>query len=187
MRTFIAIDIPANDEIRELLSDLRANLKGIDIKYTELNNSHLTLAFLGETTNSEVSSLCKELESINLEFNKIQLGLKGLGLFKNGRTPSVIWVGIEPNPQLQEIWVKINEAVSSIGISIDQKEFQPHLTLGRIKRANVSHNLDSFKTKYQNVSFGDISITGFVFYQSILTPNGPIYKPIRKFKFSNTK
>ena len=182
MRTFVAIDIPASDEIKNLYADLSNNLKGIDIKYAELNNYHITLTFIGETETSKVSGLCEIFEHINFNFNNIELNLANLGFFKNGQIPSVIWVGIEHNKTLQELWTIINQVVTSVGFKVDQRKFQPHLTVGRIKKLYPNNNLESFKVKYQNTSFGKVLIAQFVYYQSILTPQGPIYKPIQKFK-----
>lgn len=181
MRTFIAIDIPPTKEIQELQSDIFANLKGVDIKYTDKTQHHITLSFLGDTSAEQVSALCASLETIKCSLNRMDIHLRGIGVFKSGQKPSAVWVGIEPNTTLDNLWFDINKRVEADNIKIEKRKFSPHLTLGRIKRIEPMHNLAYFKQKYQKTLFGKIPVTEFVFYQSILTQQGPIYKPIRKF------
>ena len=182
MRTFIAIDIPPTTEIRNLLADFHKNMSGVDIKYTDLSNHHITLAFLGETTNDQVIDICKNLNYIKLLVSKIEIDFEGIGLFKNGHNPSVIWIGIKPNDLLQNLYKKVNRVAESHGFTFEKQKFSPHLTLGRIKRTYPNHNLNLLKAKYHESFFGKALVTEFVYYQSILTPQGPIYKPIQKFK-----
>jgi 2'-5' RNA ligase len=182
MRTFIAIDIQPTNEIRNLLSDFLKTLEGLEIKYTELNNYHITLAFLGETTDTQVSNICKDLDLIQSATKKIEISLEGVGAFKNSGSPSVIWIGIRPNEPLKELFQIINLTIESNGFAAEHRKFLPHLTLGRVKRAHPNHNFDLLMSKYKKLFLGKVSVTEFVCYQSLLTPEGPIYKPVQRFK-----
>lgn len=182
MRTFIAIDIPPTGQILNLYNDITANLKGINVKYTDTNQYHITLSFLGETSASQVEEISNSLESLDIKTRNNDIHLYGLGVFGNWQKPSSIWIGIKPNTAIETLWLKVNELITSFGFKTDERKFSPHLTAGRVKSITMPHNLETFKEKYQNYSFGESSLTEFVFYQSILTQQGPIYRPIKRFK-----
>lgn len=184
MRTFIAINIPSSLGLQDLYHDLCLNLKGIDIKYSEINNLHITLAFLGETKPEQIEMIGSGLEVITIESNAIELDLYGLGVFKNFHNPQVLWVGIKTNDALRQLWVLVNQVIEQHGFKPDERGFSPHLTIGRIKKTFPGHNLVQFIKKYENVSLGHLLIKDFVFYQSILKPEGPIYKPIQQFSIN---
>lgn len=181
MRTFIAIDITATQEICSLLTVFNKHLRGLDVKYTALNNFHITLAFLGETTDIQVNDISRDLRSVKLPSNTIELVLEDTGVFKNGHNPSVIWVGIKPNDLLTELHRSVNQITEMHGFITENRKFSPHLTLARVKRVYPEHNLDSLLSS-QKKFFGKTMVTEFVFYQSQLTPQGPIYRPIQRFK-----
>jgi 2'-5' RNA ligase len=181
VRTFIAIDIPSNPNLQDLYHDLFLNLQGIDIKYLELNNLHITLAFLGETSEEQIKMLGFGLKAIQMESKAIELDLHGLGVFKNAHHPQVLWVGIKTNDVLKQLWALVNHVVEKHGFKPDERGFSPHLTIGRIKKTYPGYNLVQFIKKYENACLGHLCINDFIFYQSILTQQGPIYKPIQQF------
>lgn len=181
MRTFIAIDIPPTKELQALQYDISANLEGVDIKYADANHHHITLSFLGETSAIQVQAICDSLKMIKLPSALINVVLRGIGLFNNEQKPSILWVGIEPNLALENLWFEINKIIAAHGLPTNQRRFSPHLTLGRIKRTKTIHNIEVFRQKYQHVMFGSIQVKEFVFYQSILSPQGSVYNPIQKF------
>jgi RNA 2',3'-cyclic 3'-phosphodiesterase len=179
VRTFIAVDIIPNSKLHDLYHDLSANLKGIDIKYTNITHLHVTLAFLGEISNDDIKKIESGLSLIKSE--PLELDLCGLGVFKSIRNPQVLWIGINKNELLKKLWEYINKVIESQGFRPDERGFSPHLTIGRIKKISTDHNLGSFLKKYENITFGKIYINNFVFYQSVLTSQGPIYKVIKEF------
>jgi len=181
MRTFIALHIPCSTELNNVFSDLRQNLKGAEVKYVESDNLHITLSFLGETNAKQISDLCLALQNIQLPKHSIDLQLQGVGSFKNESVPGNIWVGVKAEDSLQELFRGINDIVLLQGLVVDNRKFLPHLTLGRIKKILINNNIEELRAKYRQASFGKVQITEFTYYQSILTPQGPVYKPIQRF------
>jgi 2'-5' RNA ligase len=182
MRTFIAIDIPENDDIREIYQYLPLHIKGAKIKYTLPEQNHLTLAFLGEIDKIIADKLIQELSAIRLGESDITLELTGLGVFHSNRQPSVLWIGITPNEKLSKIYDYINRCIQNAGIAIDTtKSFSPHITVGRIKSAERDNNVMDVAAKFKSTSFGVLKITNFKLYKSTLTPKGPIYEVLETF------
>ena len=181
MRTFIAISVEPNDYFKNFYHDILNNLHGLDIKYVALNNFHITLAFLGETSNEQVQDLKIELGGIQKIGHPIELELRGLGAFKNIQNPQVLWIGVRVNPKLIELQEDIIEVIEKQNFRTERRRFSPHLTIGRIKQINSSNNLLHFIKTYGEKDFGQVRINNFVFYESTLTSHGSIYKPLEKF------
>ena len=120
------------------------------------------------------------LQDIKLPKHSINLQLQGVGTFRNGTVPGSIWVGVKADDSLQGLFQEISDILLLQGFAVDNRRFLPHVTLGRIKKVLISNNIDELKSKYQNVFLGKAHITEFTYYQSILTPQGPVYKPIQK-------
>lgn len=182
MRTFIAIDIPENEDIREIYQYLPQHIKGAKIKYTLPEQNHLTLAFLGEIDKTSADKLIHELSAIHTEESDLTLHLSGLGVFHSNRQPTVLWIGITPNEKLSKLNDNIKLSVQNAGIVIDRgKPFSPHITLGRVKSSERDNNLIDVAAKFKSTSFGTLKINDFKLYKSTLTPNGPIYEVLKTF------
>jgi 2'-5' RNA ligase len=179
MRTFIAVDIFPTSEIQNFLPYITQHLKGLNVKYVDLKQLHITLAFLGETTEHQLQALNNELKL--LKQNPIELTINGLGVFKSINKPSAIWIGVKPNENLKLLWAQVNKVLLLQGFKPNESEFVPHITIGRIKKIMSNHNLSQFINDYKNHTFGELTISGFVLYQSILTPKGPVYQPINTY------
>lgn len=182
MRTFIAIDIPENEDIREVYQYLPQHINGAKIKYTSPEQNHLTLAFLGEIDKTCADKLIHELSAIRLGESDITLDLTGLGVFQSNRQPSVLWIGMTPNEKLSKLYDYIKLCVQNAGIAIDTtKPFSPHITLGRVKSIEKDNTIIDVIAKFKSTSFGVLKITCFKLYKSTLTPKGPIYEVLETF------
>ncbi len=127
MRLFIAIEVP--EEVINYLSDVQKKLTGAKLTLTK--SFHLTLKFLGEITPEKAEEIKKKLEKI--KFKPFTATLNGTGVFPSENMIRVVWVGIEPHEVICELQKQIDETL----ISLFQKEknFQPHITLARVKEA----------------------------------------------------
>lgn len=185
MRTFIAIGIPASETISALYSDLSANIEGAGIKFTDLSQNHVTLAFLGEISNEKIQLLHSGLSDVSIGKPRIILNLKGLGVFNKNKQPTTLWMGIEPNDELRILWNNLNTFLESAGITMEPyKKFSPHVTVGRVKTTREYHNIMQFVKKYMEADFGKFECTHFTFYQSTLTPDGPIYRALYNYSLN---
>jgi 2'-5' RNA ligase len=99
-RIFIAVRIEPQSTLKGMISDLKSALKDDRIKWTEPENFHITLAFLGETEEDKIKEVAKMLTRVCPESGELELVLKGAGIFKNINDPRVLWTGIEPSEKL---------------------------------------------------------------------------------------
>lgn len=184
-RTFIAIDIPLSPEIKELTGKLQKESNGIQAKWVSLHQMHITLAFLGDTTPEQEHKIISGLTSLLADEKPFTLVIKGLGVFKSLKNPQVLWMGVEPPPSLPDIVTGIQKLTVNAGFTPEDRPFKPHLTLARIKGTMFRHNLAELIQTYGTQINETIKINAIIYYESTLTPAGPVYKPIQKYELKS--
>lgn len=173
MRLFIAVKIPQIEKILNVLNKI--SLTGADIKPVEPENIHVTLAFLGEVEDNRVDLVKDAL--LALKFKKFKMTMKGMGAFPSISKPRVIWIGIsEGFTELREIRNYLVKQLIARKIRLeDEKDFVPHITVGRVKGPSNLSNLIDFVNQYSNEYFGEFIVDKVILFKSTLTPKGPIY------------
>jgi 2'-5' RNA ligase len=135
---------------------------------------------LGEIELSKISEISFILK--NFKFNKFEIEFSGCGIFPNFSHPRVLWVGVKNGKEdLIKISGEINQELSKLKFE-KEKNFHPHLTIGRIKsNRNKDKLLELIKEK-NGENFGKMYVEEIVLMKSTLTQKGPIYEEIEKFK-----
>ena len=122
MRLFIAINF--DDEMKNALLSIQEQLKQNNVhgNYTKPENLHLTLAFIGEYSDSDYV-----LETLSpVQFKPFEIRLSKPGNF--GR---LWWAGISAPEQLTNCASQIRHYLADANIPFDRKRFSPHITLVR--------------------------------------------------------
>ena len=180
-RTFIAAKINAENELVNIYTKLRNELENEKIKWVDHHNFHLTLFFLGDTTEDQIKEVRVQMSNIVDNFESFTMKIQGLGVFKNFHKPRVLWAGIQNYNPLAEIKKQVDKEMLKMGFNPDAREFKPHLTLARIKWINNKDKLKNLVLEHKDQYFQDVTINEIIFYESILRAEGPEYKPIEKF------
>ncbi len=175
VRAFICVEFP-DSVIKEVarLQELIGTTRFVG-KYVELENTHLTLKFLGEVDEKKVEEVKKLLSEI--KFGAMQLHLGKAGMFVYNGSPRVLWLGVH-GPGLFELHKKVNEKLS--GLFKMDEEFESHITLARIKYVR---DKPGFKKFIDNLGVGKIefSVSSFVLKSSELRKMGPVYTDLEKY------
>lgn len=167
MRSFIAISLPINDSLRDAL--LECKQLGRAVKG---ENIHLTLKFLGEIASAE--RIRVNLRSI--EFKRFTITLKGMGAFPSPGKGRVLFVRAHPEDLLRRLANEVNSRTREIPLD---HQFTPHITL---IRSREMRDFSATISRYEETVFLDAEVTAFTLYESILRPEGPIYREIEKFQ-----
>jgi len=179
MRAFIAVEI--DNLTKQKISDLISNLKksGADVKWITEDQMHLTLKFLGNIDESKTREISDVLSSISSNFKSFTISLSNIGAFPNLNRPRIIWVGIDKGAEyLKTISEKIETGLKKLEFEKEDREFNLHLTLGRVK---TSKNLSELKKLLNETLFNsqnEIKINSLILFQSTLTPKGAIYSKL---------
>jgi len=182
MRTFISIEIPENikDNIEKSIDEMKLMLS--PMKWVDKKNLHITLKFLGWVVDDKMDDMISSVTDLAKGFGSIKINFAGLGVFPNARRPRVIWVGInEGNDRVKELAEKIDARLSDEGYrKEEEREFSPHLTIGRIKEKIDAEPLNRFMEKNAATEFGGFTADHVSVMKSTLRRSGPIYEEIKQ-------
>jgi 2'-5' RNA ligase len=184
MRLFVAIEI--DKAIRQRIESVRSQLrlqvvsaKGA-VKWVESDHTHLTLNFLGETTDHQLTDICRIVEDTAKNHSAFELEIRGLGSF--GRPARVVWVGITDNPALMALQADLRDTFENCGFAAERREYSGHLTLCRIKAPSAGYALrqkiETIPVETYGTSFAD----SVCVFESRLSKTGPVYTIVRQVK-----
>lgn len=178
MRAFIAVDISNTDAIEKLQRDLVADTGWLPGHFAPVRsqNLHFTLIFLG-TIGFEIIDKVK-MNISEIDFETINLTLRGVGGFPRPEFARVIWVGVDENGKsaLLRLAAQIVFKLSRINITPD-KPFKPHLTIFRARSKALELGSEVI-SKYYDKNIGTDKIDRVHLKQSELTSSGPRYSNI---------
>ncbi len=181
MRTFIALEV--TDELREITETIIEKLmrRGFRANWVKPENLHLTLFFLGEMAEDKVDEMAQKLCDRLRGFPSFSFNVEGLGFFRRGRGPRVIWIGVEKNTALEKLHEEMKKELLKYGyLKEDSEKFAPHITVARVK-----HYPDMWEKLIKDLDVPTmvVPVSGFTIYSSTLTPEGPIYRWVYKCDF----
>jgi 2'-5' RNA ligase len=183
LRCFIAIEIP--DPVKKEIADVADLLKkyDADIKWVTVENLHITLKFLGSAPENSIAEIRDSLLRAVSSFQPFYIKISGTGVFPNKKFPRVIWIGVDDGDTLPKLAEDIDLSMSLLGYNREEREFRPHLTMGRVRSkkgtASVMNELDNFKDK----QFGLFSVDHIRLMRSELKPKGPEYSCLYELRF----
>lgn len=179
-RTFIAVKIPFKKHTLEIIQDIKTELQEEKIKWVESWNLHLTVKFLGETEEQKIDEIKVKLNEKISHIRKFDLKIQKLGIFGALKDPKVIWLGVERSDKLQNLKNAVDNVLQDLGYTFEKNMFKPHLTIGRIKYIKDKSTLKEIIERYKEYEFDIVKVDRIFFYESQLTPKGPIYKVIKE-------
>lgn len=160
-KIFIAINLDEKTKkfIRSKMSKWEEKLS---LHWTEPENLHLTLVYLGFVSDEQLGRICEDLretlqkqEVFDLEMNLFCWG-------PNDKKPKMAWLKGGQNSRLSSLRNKIENSV--FDFEIDKKDFSPHITIGRIKRLKNKEKLPKFEEKTKII----LPVSGIDVMESIL-------------------
>lgn len=143
VRVFFAVDLPApmKESLDKFISMLKKKSKSKGIRWTKLENLHITLQFLAEVHTEHLPHLIDEVrQQLGDKKTSLHLTLGALRLFPNPYRPRVIVMDVNPQEELAHLSALIGQGIQSAQYPIEDRPFRAHLTLGRIKHTGL--NLD---------------------------------------------
>jgi 2'-5' RNA ligase len=180
-RTFIGLKINTNPALSSLFSDLKKNLNGEQLHWIDADNLHLTLRFLGNTEDAQLSEICNALDLLIPQYNNFSLDIQGLGIFGKRSLPKILWAGVKMSPNVYSLVENIEDIVSSAGFERETKPYSPHLTLCRIKALSDASHLLNLVDQYKQTHFLTQHVNEIIIYESVLKSFGTVYVPLKLF------
>ncbi|MBQ0038147.1 MAG: RNA 2',3'-cyclic phosphodiesterase [Clostridiales bacterium] len=131
MRLFVAIRFSpqVNAALLRAQNILRRQGSG---NFTQPENLHLTLAFIGETN---------QLDAAIRAINTIKASSFTVKVSEMGHFGDLYWAGTGNNAALSALQKRVSRALEAEGFSLEKRTFRPHLTLCRRFRPYVDCDL----------------------------------------------
>ena len=153
IRTFVSVSVPK--EIVNIQSMLKSTIepKGVKVRWVMNGKMHLTLKFIGNTTQGSIDNLNEALFNVVKSAKVINLSISGTGAFPVKGRPNVLWLGIKGDiDELKQLTVNINNSLEPLGFITEKRDFLPHVTIARIKSnqkkiPNISNYLNTTFTE----------------------------------------
>lgn len=177
MRCFLAVAIP--DPQKAALTAGLARLKGQlpPARWVRPEGLHITLKFLGEQDEKNLSALVEAVETLLAEApSEVRVSLHGGGFFPSAVRPRVAWLGGEA-PGLSAWAEASEEAAASIGVAREDRPFSLHVTLARLERPWPEAACQRFLREVGSWRVDPFVAREVVLYESRLGPGGAVYTP----------
>jgi 2'-5' RNA ligase len=183
IRSFLAIELPRT--IRKKIEEVEKDLKSshADVRWVDPEKIHLTLKFFGNIDESRIDPIVKSIQGPTQITSTFLLTVRGMGAFPHFKNPRVIWMGlVDGKEALIAFQKELEKELEEIGFQPEERPFQPHLTLGRVKSSRGRDELAGRMEKYREEVFGEFQVESLILFRSDLKPSGPIYTPLREVR-----
>jgi RNA 2',3'-cyclic 3'-phosphodiesterase len=178
MRCFVALEL--DESIKDHLVAVQGSLKqlGGKVGWGTREQMHLTLKFLGEVAEDVVPRAVEAIRSAAKGIVPFDFVVEGLGAFPPSGSPRVLWAGIRPCEPLGRLHARIEEKFKPLGFEPENRDFTPHLTLGRVKEQVDAKAYRKMIAEHRADPFGTQRTEKVVLFSSTLRPAGAVYAPI---------
>lgn len=184
-RLFLAIPIKTTDnDFIPLFDGLKRQLAHEKrINWVKPHNIHLTLKFIGDTPNEDIPKIIDAVDEMLKNHKSFTMDFNRTGIFGSRYAPRVLWLGFNDTPQ--ELYDLEDDTLSTfdkLGYLRDRQNFVPHITLGRIKELCEKQYFQKIVSGIEQKSYIKQEVNEIILFQSMLRPEGAVYKEIKKFK-----
>lgn len=153
-RIFIAINL--DDKTKKFIDNkLTAWKEELPIRWTAMENLHITLQFIGYIDDEQTEEIVGRLNEILQDIEAFDISLNLIEWGPSAEKPKMLWLKGEKNQQLIELRNLVENAV--MDYAIEMKEFRPHVTLGRLVRGKQRKDLPDIK-KETNILVPVVSV-----------------------------
>jgi 2'-5' RNA ligase len=182
MRLFVSVDLP--DDLASAVADVQSlfvDAAGVDP--TDPAQTHVTLKFLGETSDHRLDDLEAAIETAVAAADVAPFDVEygDLGVFPSLDYISVIWIGVRDGAaELAALHDAIERETTALGYDPEDHDFTPHATIARVRHAGGKDHVQSVVTE-NAPTVGRARVDEVRLTESVLTDDGPRYETVRAF------
>ncbi len=159
------------------------------MKWVGPENLHVTMLFLGEVDDRAVLEVCRAVGDGCRPLAPFTMNVETVGCFGNPRRPRTIWVGIgEGSEEVKALHAVLESRLLELGYyRREERQFTPHITLGRVKQDGSAKDLAPLLQKKADWQAGAVEVREVLVMASQLTPQGPIYTVLSRAPLQGSK
>ncbi len=174
MRVFIGIELDQRTKkyIREVQGKVRKHCeKG---RFTMSDNFHLTLKFLGEIDEAQLSGIIDAMDKAVNDTSPFEIGLDRVDYFQK-KNRRILWVGSKSSSELEALASTVENTMEAIGFEPDNRPYQAHITLGRQVKLKADDVLSETSVEWRPI------IDNITLFESKRVDDVLRYVPIKRF------
>ncbi len=182
MRLFVAIEL--NERIKAALGAVRLRLTEFErmVRWAKPDQMHLTLKFLGSCEDDRMAKIHEACDGVAKSTGPFELRLNGCGCFPSHGRVRVVWVGLDDRAgDVAACGEGCESRFAELGFAREQRDFSPHLTLGRVRDDRSDGGLRAAVAEVR-VRPEHQKATELVLMQSELSPVGTQYAVMDRFR-----
>ena len=172
-RLFFGLEIP--ESIKTSVLTVKTDINGA--RWQSEAQLHLTLAFLGEVKEEQVTLARDNAREIACP--PFELEATGLGCFGKEESPKILWAGISPEAKLRELQHILAQRLITDGFTLQNPSFKPHITLSRFRTGAGS--VAELIERYRSTRFGSWPVQGFALFESTPGQSGSVYTVLERY------
>lgn len=179
MRAFVAIEVP--EALKEGMAAVQGRLRGsgVDASWSRPEGIHLTLKFLGETSEERVPEIRQALALALSGQERFRLRIEEVGTFPNPASARVVWFGVSDGlERVLALQAAVEQALVGLGLERDGRPYTPHLTLGRIKHICRRGEWLKQLERVKHSRLPEFEVTSVSLIRSELKPSGAVYSEL---------
>lgn len=185
-RMFLALPLfeAFGKELTGFLRRLCEHIGGI--RWVEPEQVHITLHFFGNITADQAVVVREVVTPIARDCPPFRLWLDHVGFFPHKKRPRVVWLAPQGDTErLVKIQQRIEKKLGEAGFPLEEREFKPHATIGRVKIQKGRADDLRFRASALHFSATEPKTVGtLVLYRSFLQPQGVRYEAVETFSLS---
>lgn len=167
----------------QILKKLKAgaDLREMDMRWVPLKNFHVTLIFLGRTHEERLPEIYELMKEVAAKTAPFTLKISDVGAFPDEFNSRVLWFGVQNSRALRGLHANLSEKFTAKSYPLEEREFSPHLTIGRLRNPHKTKDLVS---PFVRKKIAKILVEEIVLYESVGTVPFPVYKPLEKVRLT---
>lgn len=169
MRFFIALEIPSENisQFQAIQDKLHKLIP--QVKLTDPDKIHLTLAFIGEQPDTLIDKLTEVIKATSAGIPSFEVTPAYIDGFPNLHHPNILWIGVKDDiDKILLLREGVKDGLASLHLPVDERRFIPHISIAKLnKQLNISRNLEVELEKIMTLPFDPIKITSIKLFESI--------------------
>ena len=183
IRLFFALSLPNSTQqaIKPVLKSLQQMIPAETVRWTPVQNLHITLQFLQRV---EYIHLTQLIEKVRIELETIkplQLELGDLELLPTANHPRVLSLQVGPPESLASLVRAIGLGIKATNYPVEERPFRGHMTLGRLSKVLSPPSL----AELNFAPFSPTLINEIHLFESKPGRSRSLYIPLERFKLES--
>lgn len=179
LRAFLALDLEHafRRDALALIDELRGE-RLPRVRWVTHATMHVTLRFLGDTEETLVPALTELVTRLGETLpGAIELRSTSLLAFPSARRAHVLALHLDDDGVLTSLGAAVEQGVTTLGFSPEQRAFRPHLTLGRMREPADLRRLFAART----TPMAGGRLDALTLYKSELGKEAAVHTPLARF------